>query len=89
VSSTNGSPAESLTPDAVAAEPLQVPTSTTRRLPAVTADVGVTARLVLALPCPLTCCTKAGVVTAVGVTALELADGGPVPTALVAVTTKV
>ena len=31
----------------------------------------------------------AGTVGAVGVTALELAEGGPVPTALVAVTTKV
>jgi hypothetical protein len=89
VSSTKVSPAESLTPVTVGPALFQAPTSTTSRLAAVIAEARVTARLVLASARALICCTNAGVAEAVGVTALELADGGPVPTALVAVTTKV
>ena len=40
-------------------------------------------------PCVLTCCTNVGVVTADGVTELDAAKAGPVPTAFVAVTLKV
>ena len=49
---------------------------------------GVTARLA-PWPCPEACWTNAGAVVAVGVTAFDAAEAGPVPTALVAVTVNV
>ena len=50
---------------------------------------GVTEMLLAAATWVLACWTKAGAVAADGVTALDGDDGGPVPTALVAVTVKV
>ena len=53
-------------------------------------EPGVTVRLVTFVPRADTCCTNVGVtVTVDGVTALDAADSGPVPTALVAVTVNV
>jgi hypothetical protein len=59
VSSVYEFPAESLTADALALPPLKTPASTISRLPAVTFDVGCSARL---LPTPRleTCCTNSG-----------------------------
>ena len=82
-------PAASVTLLAVALPLLQTPTSTTSRLPEVMLAVGVTARLVTLGLWADTCWTNAGAAVAVGVTALEVADGGPVPIALVAVTVNV
>ena len=59
-------PAASLTPLAVALPPLQTPTSTTNRLPAVMFVVGVTARLVTLELWPDTCWTNAGTTVAGG-----------------------
>ena len=53
-------PAESVTLLAVAEPELQMPTTTTIRLPAVIAEVGVTATLDTLDECTDTCCTKAG-----------------------------
>ncbi len=81
-------PAESVTPDVLAPLPDHVMTSTTRRSPTVRLADGVTPRLVLLEECALTCCTNAGA-DAVGVTALDGEEAGPVPMALVADTVKV
>ena len=59
-SSTYVLPAESVTLLAVAAPLLQTPTSTTRRLPAVTFELGVSVSLVRFSPCAVTCWTNAG-----------------------------
>ena len=83
------SPAESFTLEVVAWALLHTPTSTTRRFPAVRFVPGVTARLATLCACPETCCTNAGDVVAVGVTAFDAVEAGPVPTALVAVTVNV
>ena len=64
VTSTNGSPAVSVTDVVEAPLPFQTPTSTTRRSPAVTLAPVVTARLVLADPWASASCTKAGVADA-------------------------
>ena len=72
-----------------APEPLQTPTSTTRRFPVPSGVDGVTETLLTEEACVLACCTKAGAGEADGVTAFDAADAGPEPTALVAVTVKV
>jgi hypothetical protein len=58
-------------------------------LPLTTFEDAVTARLV-PLPCAAACCTNAGTTAPPdGVTALEAAESGPVPTELVADTLNV
>ena len=89
VTSVNVSPAESVTLEVVAWPELQSATSTTSRFPLLTADGMVTDRLVCPEPCALACCTNAGAAAAVGVTACDGVDAGPVPTALLAETVKV
>jgi hypothetical protein len=61
------------------------------RLPAVTFAPGASATLAALVACVEICWTNAGVtpVVAVGVTAFDAADGGPVPTAFVAATVNV
>jgi len=66
--------------------PFRTPTMTTKRLPALTAVVGVTAILAAVAECAPACWTNAGTK---GVTAFEAADAVPVPLALMAVTLKV
>jgi hypothetical protein len=88
LTSVNVSPAESVTLDVLAFELLQTPTSTTSRLPAPSGADGVTEMLLAEAIWVLACWTKAGTVAADGVTALDGADGGDVPTAFVAVTVK-
>src|SRR5215471_7113627 len=82
-------PAVSVTEPAVGRVFLQTPTSTMIRLPPVMLAVGVTAMLATLTPCAVTFCTNAGGGVLDGVTALDGAEAGPVPMALVAVTVNV
>ena len=77
-------PALSVTPEAVAAEKFQTPTSTTSRLPAVTLAVGVTVA-VAAVTRALACCTNVGVVAAV---AAGVSPGRPKAMRAAATTTR-
>ena len=88
LTSVNWSPAESVTLFVVAFVLFHTPTSTTRRLPAPSAEAGVT-EIVLADAFLLTCWTKLGAAVAEGVTAFDGDDAGPVPMALVALTVNV
>ena len=66
-----------------------VPTKTTNRLPVVMFVVGEI-EMAFAIPlCVPACCTKVGKAVATGVTEFDGPEGGPVPTALVAVTVNV
>src|SRR5215468_6650771 len=69
-----------------------MPTMTMSRLPAVIAALGVTVRLPTLRLCALAACTNVGLVgggVLLGVTALDWAEAGPVPVALVALTVNV
>ena len=66
-----------------------MPVSTTIRLPAVTGLDGATDSVDTEVACAAADWTKLGAVTAPGVTGLEAAEGGLVPTELVAVTVNV
>jgi hypothetical protein len=89
LTSVNVSPAVSETLLVFAPEPLQTPTSTTRRFPVPKGVDGVTEILLPAAAWVLACWTKAGAGLADGVTALDADDAGPDPTALDAVTVNV
>ena len=80
-------PAESVTPEIVAAPALQTPAITTIRLPTVRFEVGVSWRVGPLVERPETRWMKRG--AAFGVTALDATEAGPVPTELVAVTVNV
>ena len=82
-------PAESVTLLAVGPPLAQVPTSTIMRSPVVMLDAGVTVPLATLVRWVPTCWTNPGMTDAVGVTGLEAAEAGPVPTELVAVTVNV
>ena len=84
-------PAESVTLAAVAPAPLHIPVTTTSRLPAVIADVGVTERpdAGTCRPAASTFWTNAGAGVAPGVTPLDGVDSGPSPIALRARTRNV
>jgi hypothetical protein len=85
----NGSPAESVTFAIVALVLFQTPVSTTRRLPAVSGELGVTDNAVTPSAWALRACTKAGGGVEPGVTEFDGAEAGLVPIALVAVTVNV
>ena len=82
-------PALSVTDVAVGDDEPHTPTSTIIRLPATTLASIVAAWLVLLTARAVFCCTNVGATEVVGVTAFDGADGGEVPTVLVAVTVNV
>src|SRR5712691_10160925 len=77
VTSTKGSPDESLTAQALAPPAFQRPTSTIRRSPAVTLVPGVTEMLLFPDPCALTCWTNAGTTAAAAAGAATTASVQP------------
>src|SRR5204862_5194707 len=85
----NVSPAESVTPVATACASFHTPTSTTIRCPAARPAGSVTDSLVTFAAWAAFCCTNVGADAPDGVTGADGAEGGEVPSALVAVTVKV
>ena len=81
-------PALSVTALVVAFAELHTPTCTINRFPAVTTCDGVNVNELPTLRADV-CCTNTGFVGALGVTAFDAADAGPVPTAFVAATVNV
>ena len=77
VTSTKGSPDESLTALVVALADFHTPTSTTRRFPAVTLVPGTTEMLLLPDPWALTCWTNAGLAGAAASAACAVVNAGP------------
>src|SRR5579859_5228294 len=87
--STNWSPAESVTDVAVECDWFHTPTSTTSRSPARSAPGRVVVAAVVFSVCTEFCWTNCGTCAADGVTAAEWADSGEVPFGLVALTVNV